>query len=142
LVQLSVDLNAKQDNGKGDRYYREDNVTAMHLLAVAEHWWNPLALDYLLTVGADPELTTSQGKTVLQVAIRGKLDEHTQPGFWRQEAIAVLLKHKARVHLLTLSMKEKTLSKQSSLMGLTSRLGTSHQSATLSLASTLRWWKL
>ncbi len=100
MVQLSVDLNAKQDNGKGDRYYREDNVTAMHLLAVAEHWWNPLALDYLLTVGADPELTTSQGKTVLQVAIRGKLDEHTQPGFWRQEAIAVLLKHKARVNFL------------------------------------------
>ncbi len=100
LVHLGVDLNAKQDMGERDRSYRDDNKTAIHLLAVAEQWWNPLALEYLLTVGADPELTTSRGQTALQLAIKGRFDSYDQPGFWQKEAIAVLLKHNARVNFV------------------------------------------
>lgn len=100
LVHLGVDLNAKQDMGNTGCSYVDDNKTAIHLLAVAEHWWNPLALDYLLTVGADPEQTTSQGKTALQLAIKGRSASYDQPGFWRKDAIAVLLKHNARVNFV------------------------------------------
>lgn len=81
LVDLGVDLNAKQDMGERKLSYRDDNKTAIHLLAVAAQWWNPMALDYLLTVGADPELTTSQGQTALQLAIKGRFDSSDQPGF-------------------------------------------------------------
>lgn len=99
LVQIGVDLNAKQDKGEG-KSYTDDNMTAMHLLAVAEYWWHLLALDYLLIARADPELTTLRGKTILQLAIKGRLVSYDQPGFWRKDAIAVLLKHNARVNFV------------------------------------------
>ena len=70
----------------------------MHVLAVSDQWWQPSALEFLLQKGADPELTTKNGKTVLQVAIKGSLDRWDHPGSWRKQAIMNLLKHGAKVN--------------------------------------------
>lgn len=96
LVQLGMDVNATRF--KNNRYGKDDGFTAVHLLSVAKHWWNLIALDYLLTHGADPEFPTSNGRTALQIAIKGRASHWDQPGCFRPESIAILLKHNAKVN--------------------------------------------
>ena len=85
LVKHGLDPNTKAAD-VGDCTY-EKHVTVMHILATARYWWYSLTLDYLLKSGADPELSTSSDKTVLQVAM------DRESGFWKRECIDILLQH-------------------------------------------------
>ena len=70
IVAHGVDLDAPAFLAENIPY-EDSEKTVMYILAVGKYWWHPLALDYLLAAGADPERTTTKGKTVQQVAIRG-----------------------------------------------------------------------
>lgn len=100
LVNFGIDINALRTAHGNKLHHQKDDykVTAAHILAVSEHWWQPVALDYLLEARADPEVTTSAGKTALQVAIRGGFGRHIRGGFWRNAAMKTLLKHGAKVN--------------------------------------------
>ena len=99
LVALGVDINALDIVGPRIAY--GDSIkTAMHLVAVGKHWWHHVALDWWLENGGNPEQTTADGKTVLQIAIRGRLKNYAKPGYWREEAVAVLLKCGAEMNLV------------------------------------------
>lgn len=97
-VAIGVDPNGKIVSRGDYAFYRGEEKTAMHMLAVAKYWWHPLALDYLLKVGADPELQTSKGKTALQLAIRGGSSSRSYPGFWKKQSLEILLKHGVRLN--------------------------------------------
>jgi len=100
LVELGVDINALEEMDIKPRISQEgDNKkSAAHILAAGEHWWQPVALDYLLEAGANTELVTSTGETALKIAIRGCFGPYGSPGFWRIAAIKALLKHNAKIN--------------------------------------------
>ncbi|KAL8982040.1 MAG: hypothetical protein Q9205_003343 [Flavoplaca limonia] len=99
LIKLGCDTNAVVDSPEKSLYdQRDGRLSAVHNLAMGEHWWQPVALVYLLESGADVEVATSQGRTALQLAIRGRLETYDPKGFWRKESVAVLLHHGAKVN--------------------------------------------
>ncbi|KAL8836249.1 MAG: hypothetical protein Q9170_002993 [Blastenia crenularia] len=107
LVTMGFEINAveKTEITKNDHWKDDNNKTVLHVLAAGKHWWQSQALDFLLAAGADPELTTSTGRTALQIAIRGRCGEYDSPGFWREATIGTLLNYNARVNYLSLEGK-------------------------------------
>ncbi len=100
LVELGVDITAlgKVDT-KAWNYQEIDNKkTAAYVLAVGEHWWQPVAPHYLLEVGAETELRTSTGESALQITIRGCFAPYGTPGFLKKAAITALLNHNAKIN--------------------------------------------
>ncbi|KAL8668604.1 MAG: hypothetical protein Q9168_006772 [Polycauliona sp. 1 TL-2023] len=101
LIELGCDSNATEITIKESRYERkENNLNVIHVLATGDYWWQPVALDYLLGLEANTEATTSRGRTALQLAIRGRIENYGPKGFWRKEAIATLLGHGAKVNFV------------------------------------------
>lgn len=101
LVELGCDTNATVASPEASPYDRkDDSLSVIHNLAMGEHWWQPVALAYLLELGADVEVATSQGRTALQLAIRGRPETYGAKGFWRKQSVAVLLDHGAKVNFV------------------------------------------
>ncbi|KAL9033604.1 MAG: hypothetical protein Q9180_005860, partial [Flavoplaca navasiana] len=101
LVELGCDINAIVASPEISPYDRKDySLSVVHNLAMGEHWWQPVALVYLLESGADIEVGTLQGRTALQLAIRGRLQTYGAKGFWRKQSVAVLLDHGAKVNFV------------------------------------------
>lgn len=100
LVELGIDVNALEKTEiEAWNYQKNDNkMTAAHILAAGEHWWQSVALSYLLDAGANTELRTSSGETALQIAIRGRFRQYDSPGFWRNATLTALLEHKAQIN--------------------------------------------
>ena len=98
LVALGLDPNAKTVSSGDYASYHEEQKTVVHLLAAAKYWWHSLALDYLLKLGIDPELQTSKGETVLQLAIKGDSRPYRNHGFWKKSSVDILLKHGVRLN--------------------------------------------
>ena len=101
LIELGCDKNAVVSLPEEFPYDRVDSsLSVVHNLAMGEHWWQLVALVYLLESGADIEVATSQGRTALQLAISGRLEAYGPKGFWRKESVAVLLDHGAKVNFV------------------------------------------
>ncbi|KAL8849382.1 MAG: hypothetical protein Q9221_005620 [Calogaya cf. arnoldii] len=101
LIELGCDTNAIEVSVDKSRYdQKENNLSVIHILATGEYWWQPVALDCLLKSGANAEATTSQGRTALQLAIRGRCNQYGCPGFWRKQAVATLLDRGAKVNFV------------------------------------------
>ncbi|KAL8947913.1 MAG: hypothetical protein Q9222_005850 [Ikaeria aurantiellina] len=103
LINSGCEINAIEVDGpEATRCHRqyENNKSVAHVLAVGEHWWQSLALDYLLKAGLDPEIRTSLGRTTLHVAVRGCIKDYDNHGFWRRDTAKVLLSHGAEVNVV------------------------------------------
>jgi len=100
LIKLGVNINARY-RGEDVRFGLTSGDTALHVLAFSTHWWQPIAMDYLLEAGASIELQNSKGQTALHIAICGGADHSPHGGFWRQRSTAALLKRGAMVNALT-----------------------------------------
>ena len=101
LIEMGCDTSAIESSTNKSRYERkEDNLSVIHVLATSDYWWQPVALDCLLSSGANIEAATSRGRTPSQLAIRGRLDSYGSPGLWREEAIGTLLDHGAKINFV------------------------------------------
>ncbi|KAL8880581.1 MAG: hypothetical protein Q9192_007982, partial [Flavoplaca navasiana] len=106
LIELGCDTNAVVASPEKSPYdQRDGSLSVVHNLSMGEHWWQPAALVYLLESGADIEVATSQGRTALQLAIRGRLEDYGPRGFWRKQSVAVLLDHGAKVNFVNANGK-------------------------------------
>lgn len=66
--------------------------TALHILALANHWWQLEAIRYLIASGASVNARDGQGQTPLHVAAKGKRhSHHKDKGSWSLAAVRVLL---------------------------------------------------
>ncbi|KAL8709883.1 MAG: hypothetical protein Q9220_005499 [cf. Caloplaca sp. 1 TL-2023] len=103
LIMSGCEVNALEvDLSKNVRYHwvAENNRSVAHVLAVGAHWWQSLALDYLLKTGLDPESRTSTGRTALHIAVRGRIKDNDSHGFWRTDTSKVLLSHGAKIDVV------------------------------------------
>lgn len=120
LVTLGCDVNAAEMKDTTGRYsHREyDNyMSVAHVLAVGEYWWQPVALDYLLKTGLNPEDRTSMGRTALHIAVRGRTGETDTRGFWRKAAVTALLKHGVKIDVIDTNGKTPLIDASEDVVG-------------------------
>lgn len=106
VEKLHVDVNARFACCVGDAVNQEPKVlmggTALHVLAVASHYWQLEALSYLLEHGAHVNAIDEKGETPLHVASVGLKHLTTPPqGLWSLEAVRILLSHGADINALS-----------------------------------------
>ncbi|KAL8993810.1 MAG: hypothetical protein Q9169_006066 [Polycauliona sp. 2 TL-2023] len=102
LIMLGCNVNSTGLITDKSQYgTEENNLNVVHVLAEGRNWWQPVALEYVLGSGADPEaIELEEGRTALQIAIRGHFRRFDQPGFWRKHAITALLDRGAKVNFV------------------------------------------
>ncbi|GAB1206089.1 hypothetical protein APSETT445_004770 [Aspergillus pseudonomiae] len=106
LIELGIDVNASYQEPFDVDFDEFTEIsapeyTATHMLAAGRQWWNIAALETLCNAGADLEITDSDGNTVLQCALSGKSHGQRKHGFWRDEALEVVLRHGANINKLS-----------------------------------------
>ncbi|KAK3987097.1 ankyrin-2 [Cladorrhinum sp. PSN332] len=74
--------------------------TALHLLALADHYWQLEAMRYLIAKGADVNAVSQRGQTPLHVAAQGPKPSQDNAGSRSLEALRILLAHGADPNLL------------------------------------------
>ncbi|MCJ1255632.1 hypothetical protein MMC24_003449 [Lignoscripta atroalba] len=84
---VDVNLNDRRN------YYQS---SALHILAKAQYWWQPKAIEYLILRGADMEIKNYAGDTPLHSAVTTALSQ----GYMRSAAVEVLLRHGANPNTL------------------------------------------
>lgn len=100
LVEFGSDVNIMRSKRSKYSSHPRPEKTVMHILAEAKHWWYSFALEYLLKSGGNPEITGSDGKTVLQVAVDGNPRAFFNHRFWRAEVIQVLLNFGVKLNVV------------------------------------------
>ncbi|PLN83593.1 ankyrin repeat-containing domain protein [Aspergillus taichungensis] len=96
LIECGVDPNAQDVD---EKYLH--GVTATHILARGEHWWNAGGLAFLLDAGGDTEVKTLDGKTPLHIALETGESQDSLGRVWSGRTLEVLVRHGADVNATT-----------------------------------------